>query len=962
MATPQLALVVRHIHRLAAGRSSPQRTDRELLDHFATNGDETAFAALVARHGPMVLRVCRRVLHHEQDAEDAFQATFLVLARSCGSIRKREALAEWLHGVAYRTAMKAKRSAVRRRIHEARLRAGIVEAVTRPSWDDVQAVLDEEIQRLPASYRAAFVLCLLEGKSGPEAAKELGVKEGTVRSRLNRARQRLQHQLARRGIELSVLLAAVSIADSGGKAGVPAELVRATVHSGLLIAAGGTAAGVIPSHVATLAAGVTRTMLLTKAKIIATTFLVVSLLIGSTGVLTHQVLAGKGLGPQAVTEPSGTVPRKPIAKKVATKPLVSPIQEQASDVVAFNGRVLGPSGQPVSAAKLYLTSIYGNVWRPTPSPVYGTAGTDGSFKFMVPKAIYNDGPAFVAATAPNFGAGWVKVRRGGTREDLTIRLVADDVSITGQIVDPEGKPVAGATLTVLQIKAAPADDLGPWLQAVNRHKNDTKGLEASCGNLEVKYLSWFTIGRYQVATDAAGRVRIAGIGPNRLVMAQLDGPGIVSQDLYILTRPGETIEAMEFPGTPGGLPRTIRSYYSSSFRYVAAPTKPIVSEVRDKDTKTPLAGITVRSYRLATSPLGGVDIVRTTTDTEGRYKLLGMPKGKGNAIQVIPPHDLPYAGATAPVPESPGLDPLTVDIELARGGWIEGRITDKVTGKPLPAGVSYFAVEARNGNAPPPLPRSGSYARANADGSYRILAYPGPGMIAVGALGNHFLRVSEREDEFGCKGLSDAEYPPYLRGSSCAALTRIDLAKGMASLKRNITLDPGWRLSGTVLGPDGKPLTGAMSFLLIGHWWDRQVTKTAEFTAWFNPYEHQEILFLHPKKGLVGKVQPPEVNGGSITVRMKPGTAVTGRLVDADGKPRAGVELNVKFQPKGWGSWFDYFPDPIHTDRQGRFRMQALLPGSTFRLSDGNRELPLDVALGSGQTKDLGDVLLKPQE
>src|SRR5215472_3334968 len=128
MATPQLALVLRHIHRLAAGRCSPQRTDRQLVDAFSICRDETAFAALVARHGPMVLRVCRRVLNHEQDAENAFQATFLVLAKNTGSIRKREALAEWLHGVAYRTAMKAKRTAARRRNHEARLRTLTSEA------------------------------------------------------------------------------------------------------------------------------------------------------------------------------------------------------------------------------------------------------------------------------------------------------------------------------------------------------------------------------------------------------------------------------------------------------------------------------------------------------------------------------------------------------------------------------------------------------------------------------------------------------------------------------------------------------------------------------------------------------------------------------------------------------------------------------------------------------------------
>src|SRR5438132_2397832 len=200
MAKGQLEPVLRHLRQL--GGPAADRSDAELLRRWAADREEGAFAALVRRHGPMVLRVCRRVLGHEHDAEDAFQATFLVLARNTASIRKREALADWLHGVAYRTAMKAKRGAARRRSHEARVRALTPEAVPSPRWDEVQAVLDEEVRRLPEPFRAAFTLCVLEGKSGPQAAAELGCKEGTVSSRLTRARERLRRQLGRRGIQL----------------------------------------------------------------------------------------------------------------------------------------------------------------------------------------------------------------------------------------------------------------------------------------------------------------------------------------------------------------------------------------------------------------------------------------------------------------------------------------------------------------------------------------------------------------------------------------------------------------------------------------------------------------------------------------------------------------------------------------------------------------------------------------
>src|SRR5262249_30444525 len=163
--------------------------------------DEGAFAALVARHGAMVLRVCRWVLRQEQDAEDAFQATFLVLARNTASIRQRDTVGDWLHGVAYRTAMKAKRGAARRRSLEAGRRAWTPGAGRSPPWDDVQAVLDDELRGLPEPFRAAFTLCVLEGKTGPQAAAELGCSEGTVASRLARARGPLSAGRARRGIQ-----------------------------------------------------------------------------------------------------------------------------------------------------------------------------------------------------------------------------------------------------------------------------------------------------------------------------------------------------------------------------------------------------------------------------------------------------------------------------------------------------------------------------------------------------------------------------------------------------------------------------------------------------------------------------------------------------------------------------------------------------------------------------------------
>src|SRR5262245_53291587 len=176
----------------------PDLGDQELLEHFVAAGDQSAFAQLVQRHSGVVWSVCRRVLQQEHDAEDAFQAVFLVLARKAASIRKREAVGSWLYGVAYRIAMRQRKTAARH--HERLQHAAAAKPPTPPpteaAFRELQRLLDEQVQRLPEKYRAAFVLCCLEGLSKGEAARELGCKEGTVASRVHQARKLLERLLA----------------------------------------------------------------------------------------------------------------------------------------------------------------------------------------------------------------------------------------------------------------------------------------------------------------------------------------------------------------------------------------------------------------------------------------------------------------------------------------------------------------------------------------------------------------------------------------------------------------------------------------------------------------------------------------------------------------------------------------------------------------------------------------------
>jgi RNA polymerase sigma factor (sigma-70 family) len=281
MSAGRITRLFQFYRRARAPGAPREATDAQLLKRYLRHQDEQAFEALVRRHGPMVLSVCRRILGNQHDAEDAFQAVFLVLVRKAGAIRPRRLVGNWLYGVAVRTALEARKTAARRRSKERQY------GETRPATggdamaDELLTLLDEELSRLPDRYRAVLVACDLEARTRKEAADHLDCAEGTVASRLDRARKMLAKRLTRRGLTLTGVALAAALAAQAAPAAVPTTLQSAAVTSATLA---GKVGGMLSTKVIALAERVLRAMSVSRWKWTLSLLLVLALLGGGAAI------------------------------------------------------------------------------------------------------------------------------------------------------------------------------------------------------------------------------------------------------------------------------------------------------------------------------------------------------------------------------------------------------------------------------------------------------------------------------------------------------------------------------------------------------------------------------------------------------------------------------------------------------------------------------------------------------
>jgi RNA polymerase sigma factor (sigma-70 family) len=955
MATAQTGVILRHIRKLVAEQSQRQVADHELLQRFATQADEAAFAELVRRHGAMVLRVCQRRLRHVQDAEDVFQATFLTLARKAASIRKQDAVGSWLHGVAANLSLRAKTAATRRQRRESR-------AVERPPEDplaeislrEARTVIDEELAKLPEKYRAPLVLCYLEGATRDEAAQQLGWSLGTLKRRLEQGRELLRGRLARRDLTLSAILAAGLLAQNVGQGAISAPLVDTTVRAALLFAAGKqAAAGMVSAGAIALLQGVTRAMFWTKLKIVTVLLLAVGLCATGVGLRAHPAVAPPtALQQSEPPQPPAKVTEPPAAKGNAGKAQPAALKDRARDSIVVSGQVLGPDGKPLARAKVYL-------WMNTTKDKsalairdVAEADGDGRFRFSVLRK--DAGPdGTVVAWAKDHGPDWADLDKPEKDRDVTLRLVKD-VPINGRVLDLEGQPIAGVTVEVLRLEKTANDDLKPWFEAQSR------GQYPSMKNLGAKLLEE----PISLTTGKDGRFRFTGFGRERIVALQLRGPNIENAQFWVITRPGSLTGFR--PGNHGTYPAT--------FDHLAPPIKPIVGTVREKGTGKPLAGITVGSMAYGN--------VYTKTDEQGRYRIVGAGKHQEYAVAA---GGIPYFNCTKMhIADTPGVEPITVDFELERGIAIQGTLIDKATGKPVRGYVTYTPLAenphvkdfADLGKPQILVDRRGE---VGADGSFTVVAIPGPGLLCARAHDtDHFLGAKVE----GWKTTSRLILQGY------HGLLRIDPSEGdPKSTICTIGLEPGRTLTGSVVGPDGQPLAGAhaagrASITLFDA--GRRKLETASFTVGgLSPDRSRVLVFIHPERKLakIQKVRGDET--GPLTIRLEPLGTITGRILDAGGRPAAGLKVAAAFnitdldsaQLMGkdyrdlpmellfdYPSWSKLTNREATTDDNGKFRIEELVPGLKYNLALKNGEIKESFMVESGKIKDLGELKTKPAQ
>jgi RNA polymerase sigma factor (sigma-70 family) len=696
--------VLRRVVRTVAEADQSPVSDRELLRRYARDNDQAAFEALVRRHTGMVLGVCLRALPRVQDAEDACQATFLLLARKVGGVRWQSSVVNWLYATARRVAANARVAAERRARREAR--AAVPEAVEpadRLTVRELIGILDEELSRLSPRYREAVVLCHLEGLTLDEAARRLGVPVATLKTRVVRARKLLADALTSRGCALGIGLLTLAVTSRAEAS--PPRLVES-----ILAAVSGSA----PAAVAELVKGVAVNGSFSKVTLALAAVIVVALGVGMGSLGTT---AAKQPQPPGFPGPGEKDPPKALAKPVAKDATVT-------------GRTFGADGKPLAGVKLYMGRIEGPL-------ELGASDADGKFKVNVPVPAGHSA-VFLIGRADGVGMGLQFFGVDRFRDGVELRAVTDN-PIRGKIVDTQGKPVAGATLAVSKLIVFGDNSLDEFLDGFKRgdrsplYPGDATGFWCDTGVLPA------------VTTDKDGKFEITGVGAERLAALRVSGPGLAVSELWLVNRKGfdpkpynesKPEPPRPFDGRPPLRPAGSFPLHAPNLSVVGEPEKRIRGTVTDVDTGKSRAGVKVTFVPNAQeSPPIRLSAV---TDAEGKYEIRGAHKALTYLLSVPADPDTRHVAARLRAEDTAGFEPVMADIKVKKGVVITGKVIDTETKKPV-RGYATVSVTPDNKfvkDYPGFVPTERVTVATGEDGTFRIITIPGPVLLVGGAYGD----------------------------------------------------------------------------------------------------------------------------------------------------------------------------------------------------------------------------------
>jgi RNA polymerase sigma factor (sigma-70 family) len=913
-------VVLRHIRELAAAESAGTLDDRQLLRRFAATREEAAFEALVRRHGPLVLGVCRRVLHNTHDAEDAFQATFLALARQAASAGRRASLGTWLYHVAYLTALRARgRSDARRRREASAPPRGQADPLAEVTGRELMTVLDRELHDLPERLRSPLVLCYLEGKTRDEAARELGLSLGTLKRRLEQGRAILQARLAGRGISLAGLMAA-------GVTGsvVSSALAATTAAAARLVASGQGAA--LPAGVAVL-----RGMTAARRRLVGLALVVVALAAVGAGLLASRP-------PAAEADP----PPPQLAQALRPAGEAPPVKGEPAEPreMTVSGRVLDPDGKPRAETQVEVWARQGLVlstgewWAAFRNEVIGKGRTDkdGRFRLAVPRCVpnYNIRSVRIVATAPGLGLGWKAIDPDATDPEAELRLKAGQ-RVSGHLTGLQGENAAGVVVHVARVKR-PAEK-GERDDDTVLRPTDDRPLTAT--------------------TDDKGNFVLDGFGPDLTLDLEILDPRYERKDDWqVITADKKACE---------------------NLRLLLAPGRYVEGRVTYQDTGKPVP----HAQLMLASP-----IIEARTDADGRFKIpLYNPRDnepfgafitRDVSVSAYPPPGEPYFGASQGVDFPKGVVRREVNLVLGRAGLIRGKVTEADSGKPVDgARIAYNAGYDHSVASGP-------------DGSYQVAAAQGWGQLIVShPSGEYVPLVVGSAGGVGDKAVGDSVYRHAIlsvevKKDEKVKEVNITLRRGATVKGRLVGPDDKPVASAVMLVSSHKPrYEDSMHPTLVrgGRFEVRGLDPEKTYRLSFlehprlpppmiTPESFQGLPQLYMKEllgpanklGMSVEVSPKTVKDELVVKLAACGKAKV-RFVDGDGKPLANyspwLQLVVTPGPRifqaleekklaaevvtltgRYGGQIANNP----TDANGYVTFEGLIPGATYRLKKTDQE------------------------